>query len=818
MLKGVCSMKKNLFLSLCFPVLLLAGCTSTLQEPEESITTEPTLEKKVVITARIGGPETRVSYFEDRTLDPEGRPYLHQQWNQGDWVYGFYDTGSGRRWLYLQVTEIYEDGGDRIAVMSPYDNGTFPESGYIHLFYCGEGTEGGPDAMDLYQIQQYNEFVFCEFELEYSPFSYSENPESPGNGNVAGLMTADAEVDSSIKDGVLTVSAEATFENQMAIIGIEGIQVDPGAVINRIEISGVRTGAVFSLETIDDVPHFVLNADGFTADQTIAVNLVDYPQADEEGKIIFDEPLFVAVYPREGGDGTEDIVLSARMSGGDEMMFNYYTYKLGPKQILKGKYYYIPTKTFEAPEMEVVQVQSFVTSEDNEEGEWFEDTFNSLEAAIDFANTTATADVYMTLLCDYTAKKPLSLTGAYENQWINLNLNGYTLTLDGCSLSADGPISLFILGSEYENSRIILPGDEPVVSASQGMISIENYVTIIKTGAGSPIQLSGTGVMSISGGRFSWNSGDLISGSSSQDSYIMGGRFSQQLTSSEHVVLGDDADEPWVSCQDGDPFRDEENRDPYCPYVLLPESVYNNLAHTSSGLLKVFSVNEWGHRKAYLTRDNLYKQNEEWAFEAPNWTGADGASNKNLFSYNELYTEFYNNDEGDFTPIRVDGGDYYWMDSSQWRALLTSRLYQDGDNYRSMPCYLKCKVQGANDAQWRNLLVFPDEFEWPIGSGSSWKAWADIENAVNDYEISWENSPVFSVAQAEALRNTGFVFLPAAVPDKDPVTFEVTGYNGGYWSSGERASYVFKDDFVGYEYQGDLNYTYLSLRVMYPCN
>lgn len=793
-------MKATRILLFCIPALLLAGCTSNLMEPEVEVSPEP-IQKKVVITARFGDSATRVSYYEDRSEDSQ-KPILHQQWDLGDWVYGFDDAGHA---LYLQVTDIMEENGERIAVMAPEDC-SFPDDGYIHLFYLGKPDEGGmPEAVWLYELQHNNHVAFYSFEDRYSPFTYSEDPDS--ENNVAGIMTADAAVLSSVSDGVLTLRADLVFENQMAIIGIEGIQVDPGARIDRIEISGVRTDAVFSVEMIGGEPHLVFDAGTFTADQTIAVDLTDYPKAREDGKILFNGPLFIAVYPREGGDGTEDIVLRARVETDDETDFYYYTCNLGPKIIERGKYYYIPTKQFDAPVIPVVRVETYVATEENEVGEWVQQVYSSFNEAMAFVNTEAATDVDMYLLCNHTVQDLDALTGSYNGQYINLYLLGHALTLDGCPLSIGGPVSFTIWGDTDAVGRIIQSSNEPVASVSEGAVFINEGVSIVNQGTASPFQVSGTGAVTIWGGRFSWKADTFINSASTEDSYIMGGRYSKQPVSSGQVVFGSDPeDEPWGSYPDGDPFQNEEEGDPYCPYVLLPASLYNNLAHTSSGVLEVFSINRW--EKVYLAQNNLcVDENNDWAFDAPNWEGnaAFSSVTPNLFEYSNLQ-EYYSIDELLLNPVSCYDWDNIW------------------NRYSSAFSFVKCSVVDNDGKAWHNILVFPDGFTtWPDGIDPV------AETILNNPNQPWEDedapAPAFTITGAQAFLNAGCVFLPASgyvYYDEANQCYVTQSENEGgyYWSPVDQGRYLCFDDGNLYNHQADgaqYGGTFYAVRLAYPC-
>ena len=767
-------MKKNLILTLCLPALLLAGCTSEIQEPEVEVNPEIT-QKNVIITARIGSADTRVSCFEDK--DGEGRPILHQQWNVGDWVFGFDDEGNA---LYLKVFEIVEEDGERIARLENTGVGCpFPESGYIHMFYLGKTNGESPESVDLYDFQSERIIRFYNSPEFSSPFSYSENPEwSEDNNTAAGIMTADAEVSSVVVDGVLTVSADLSFHNQMAIIGIEGLQVDPGVEIDRIELSGIRTKAAYQIVN----NQIELSFDGFDAEDGIDINLADNPSADENGYIRFESPIFVAVFPRDKEADETEVELRARVSGrneGEEPLF--YALTLGKKTIEAGKYYYIQTKTFSGPP--AVRVVF---------GDGEESSFSSLEEACDFiATLDDLANPTLQLLRDCTVNNPAVFTTTSQEQLVNLDLMGHTLTLEnGAYLEASGPIQLFIFSGD-----IIQTSDAPVLLSSADDVCFESggygEVTMFSMASSvSPIQVT-DGAVTISGGYFGWTYGPLISSSSTYPSFIGGGRFSIHPTLTDNVVL-----------QDGMVIAQDDYTD--FPFLCILESVYDNLAHTSDGVIKLFSLNKSGYGKVYLTKNNLYRdQNNNWLFEeGPNWEGQnqDSDTHKNLFTFSEL------SNGSMYVSGDVSVGDdlYSWLNSSDWDALWNrSSGYP---LYEKIASYMKCNVEDSEDALWRNLLVFPDTYDWPSGAG-------EIPDAINNGDMPWSDAPVFTADQANALIDAGFVFLPAAVPAGSE------GYYGGYLSSDSEIHYIFNNEYVdsNREPRGS-NYNRYSLHVYYPCN
>ena len=317
----------------------------------------------------------------------------------------------------------------------------------------------------------------------------------------------------------------------------------------------------------------------------------------------------------------------------------------------------------------------------------------------------------------------------------------------------------------------------------------------------APIQLSGTGEVAIRGGRYAWSAGSLIEYESSAYAEITGGRFSK-----------DPEVDPWsgyVLCWDDDPARVdpyEDEQPPYCPYLCLPESVYQNVAHTEDAdglrILKYVSLS-YG-RKAYLALNNLYMDQEGYyGFENPNWIGNPvlSADHVNYFPQNLSDSFMIGND--------LFSGLYgsYWSD-----------LWDNED--RCSLRFMKCRVQGAGEAYWNNIVIFPDVFEWPSGISVA-------DNQLNNKALPWVPAdpdaiaaPVFTISQAEDLQNAGCVFLPAAgrkatVDGEDCILENDKGF---YWPASNNGLYLYFDETtLKIQSRDGIYYDSLPVRLYYPC-
>lgn len=782
-------MKKTLFRALLIPVFLLAGCTDVLETPAEESTPEEQLPRKYVITATMPDEGTRVSYHEGENH------VLHQKWQVGDHFFGFCGEDQ-ETWFELRISSV-QDG---VATLATLDD-RFPSSGTIHVFYVGRGYEESYNEQyylnnlpcDVYSLQFLNAIRYFQADSSWSSFTY--DPESPDDMNVPGIMTADENVSSFMEEGVLTVTTNLQFKNQTAIIGIGGFtDLLPGQSIDRIELVGVRTMA--SWELVDG--KIAVNYDNMEEIEDIwgednmeyAVNL--YMDADEDGNLLFnDVPLYIAVLP-----GTEELFLRARLPY-DESMGEplYYTYDLGSKTIEAGKYYYISPKKMNAPEIPVVTV-------------WYEGeddglSFTSLQDGFTDIITNATESPYVSIQLrgDCTADAPLFLGGNVVEQEVTFILDDHTLTLNENHFMVDAgeDLTLSLLGGSVKQDS-----DSPILTVSGGKVIFDaDSYTLLHSESSSAalITATGTGTVDVVKGYFEWGDSPFASG----DVALKGGFYSKNPG----------------TCAPG--FTAEQIDNPDFPYFCLPASAYGNLAQTSDGVLKTFSIYVYGSYTPFLLpRNNVYRDGDDvWHFEGPNWTAEgqvpNSASHQNLFSYNEIKDALTVEEDdgwGPYSyigPLSVSGVPYEWMNSSQWSALLNVNADQQKN------CYIKCTVQDET-AAWRNLLLFPDTYVWPSTAGSAPEA-----GIINKHNLTWADAPTFTVSQAEALLGAGFVFLPASYPvtridydENEEEIYVFDHYDGYYWSSSSGASFIFTDNTVQYQTQGNVYNEGYSLRVVYP--
>ena len=795
-------MKKALLYVLLVPVILLAGCAKVQDTPiQENVPEEQSeqLPCNYVITATMPGDGTRVSYHEQETSG--NMRVLHQKWQVGDHLYGCTDDMSN--WFDLRVTAV-EEGK---AILTPVNS--FPTSGTVHVFYLGRGEDDYPYhwnlPCDLEALQSYNLVRIWPAGAYSSYFEY--NPAYPDLLNLPAVMTADADVSSFLDDNnVLNISTKLSFKNQTAIIGLGGITgLDPNEHIERIELTGIRTLASWGLVNGENGKEIRLSYEGldeqtYTFDGRVyTVNLCDDLCTDEEGNLLFgDFPLLMAVFPGDSQD-TENIVLRARVSYDEAYGESvYYECNLNKQAniILANKYYYITPKAMEAPDNPVVRVYYDEACE-----EYF-----SLKEAFDDISTEASESSYVSveLLSDCTADGPLTLGGDGVMQEVSVCLDEYSLTLNENYITVTGgQINLSFYGG-----TVVQPTGNPFLSVTGGEVWLDAGsvdCSSEETPLDAPVTVSGTGSVHVMSGYFDWTSGPIVSSTSSVQSRIEGGNFAIEPTLEGNVAAPDG-------------YAPALSDDPDFPYVFFPEAAFEYVAHTADGVLKTFSVDPDGDSKAYIARNNVYLDGDGvWHFEGPNWTSAgqipNSAGHTNLFAYNDIKDALTVTDDGYsyIGPLSVSGAAYKWMNTNEWSALLN---HYDA-NYQVKNCYLKCKVSDGN-TEWRNLLLFPDSYEWPT------TVTAPSSDYVNKYDLPWGNAPVFTATQANALLDAGFVFLPAAYPVEvykpEDEVYVIDHYDGYYWSSSNCCAYVFTDDKVGYLYEGNVYNQGYSLRVAIPAN
>ena len=789
-------MKKTLLYVLLVPVILLAGCakvqeTPAQEKPEEQSEQVPC---NYVITATMPGDGTRVSYHEQETSG--NNRVLHQKWQVGDHLYGCTDDMSN--WFDLRVTAV-EDGK---AILTPVNS--FPTSGTVHVFYLGRGEDDYPYhwnlPCDLEALQSYNLVRIWPAGAYSSYFEY--NPAYPDLLNLPAVMIADADVSSFLDDNnVLNISTKLSFKNQTAIIGLGGITgLDPNEHIDRIELTGIRTLASWGLVNGENGKEIRLSYEGldeqtYTSDERVyTVNLCDDLCADEEGNLLFgDFPLLMAVFPGDSQD-TENIVLRARVfydeANGESV---YYECNLNKQAniILANKYYYITPKAMEAPDNPVVRVYY-----DLDGDEVYEEYF-SLKEAFDDISTEASESSYVSveLLSDCTADGPLTLGGDGVVQEVSVCLDEYSLTLNENYITVTGgQINLSFYGG-----TVVQSSGNPFLSVTGGEVWLDAGsvdCSSEETPLDAPVSVSGTGSVHVVSGYFAWTSGPFAYSTSTVASYVEGGHFAISPTLEGNVT----APTGYAPAKMDNPEA----------YIFFPTNALEYMARTSDGVLKTFTVDDWGYVKVFMTRNNVYRDSEGWHFEGPNWTQDGQIPNSeihtNLFAYNYLKSELVSD------QLVVSGASYKWMNSSEWGGL----LYHYANNQLA-DCFLKCKVTEGN-SEWRNLLLFPDSYEWPTSAVA-----APNSEYINNQNLAWSDAPTFTAADAEALLGAGFVFLPAAYPvtvieyDEDMnEQYVFDHYDGYYWSSSERISYIFTDTKVGYFHQGDIYHTGYSLRLAIP--
>ena len=687
-------------------LLLVCGTACQQKEilPEETTLPEP--EQQVVITASFANPTTRISYTEDAETHK-----LHQEWEVGDMLFGFDDNYTP---LTLQVTAVDSQTG--VATLEPVDC-SLPASGSIHMLYAGD-RDG--------RYVGFEDGLPCTINLCYQAAATGTT--------VPAVLTADAAVSDS---GVHLV-----FENQTAILGIKGFHGFPAnEVVESFFVEGVNNFAFFMLV---DGKLTLMPGENPSLSNAVYVYQENDWVTDENGAV--DETFYVAVLPNEQ---ESEIQLRAYDSQGTE-----YIKHLGSKTIAAGKYYYMNNK-------ELAAAATYIYFSSGEQA-----ITSSIEEAFELASAAA-EDCVIYLGANCSASSDLSITPPATRAsdvrsdtnpefWVMLDLDGYTLNMNGHSICVDAAGVTLSITNTYDTGILLQEAAVPVLKVSDGSLIVEhenewdpynntfNYNAIIKCTSNatgySPIVVTG-GLLSLKGGYYYFRTTSrLINSTDASYAYVAKDCYFNKnpgfIASSctldyDHIIgkakpvtLGDIT---------------------YNYRYVDKHAAYDN----NDERFKHFTINSRGD-VAYLSKSNLNSQGQ---FMASGWDYTPDASC--LLNHDQYM-------------MWAENG-YPSLSKDEWYYLLFTRAastINGTENARFMKCTFQDK---------RGLLIFPDVFTWPSGAGAETNATA-INNATANYEV------VLYRSYANTLLARGCVFLQA---DGYLAGGNLTKANvaGNYWTS-----------------------------------
>lgn len=647
---------------------LLLTCGTACQQkeilPEEPLLPEP--EKTVVITASFANPTTRISYTED-----EETHKLHQEWEEGDMLFGFDDNYTP---LTLQVIDVDSQTG--VATLEPVDC-SLPASGSIHMLYTGDrdgrniGFENGlPYTVNL-----------C-----YQAVATSTT--------VPAVLTADA--------AVSNAEVHLIFENQTAILGIKGFHGLPAnEVVESFFVDGVNNYAFFVLV---DGKLTLIPGENPLLSEAVYVYREDDWVTDENGAV--DETFYVAVLPNEQDS---EIQLRAYDSQDTE-----YINSLGSKTIAAGKYYYMKNK-------ELAATATYIYFSSGAQA-----MTSSIEEAFELA-CAAAEDCEIYLGADCTASADLSITDpetrasgdrsdASPEFWITLDLGGYTLNMNGHSICMNAAGASLDITNTYNIGVLLQEAAVPVLQVFDGKVTIPhnpekddyyntyNYNPIIRCTSNetgySPFVVTG-GELNLEGGYYYFRTtSQLIRSTDASYAYVSKNcRFSRNpgFTASSCTLDYDHIIGKAKPVElDGTTFNYR--------YVDRHAAYDNN-----DERFKHFTINSDGD-VVYLSRFNLSNTNGQYLEK-----GWDYTPDATCFLNREQYMTW----AGNGTPS---------LSQEEWYYLLFTRAASTVNGTENAR-FMKCTFQ-----EKRGLLIFPDVFTWPSGAGQESNATA-INSIDANYDV-----------------------------------------------------------------------------------
>jgi len=175
------------------------------------------------------------------------------------------------------------------------------------------------------------------------------------------------------------------------------------------------------------------------------------------------------------------------------------------------------------------------------------------------------------------------------------------------------------------------------------------------------------------------------------------------------------------------------------------------LSYDQTGALSgLFTVNSNG-KKVMFSKSNLFqnRNTSQYRFADEQYNKGltiDGHEHRSVFLYTVAHSTSYN--------IANGAGTWYCLSEAEWLYLTWGNEHRDV-TYR----YLFAKVTRYNSSARGGLIIFPDQFVWPLDESK-----LPAANLFNDQPSmrgtgDW-NSITFSYNDWKTLENAGCVFLP----------------------------------------------------------
>ena len=175
------------------------------------------------------------------------------------------------------------------------------------------------------------------------------------------------------------------------------------------------------------------------------------------------------------------------------------------------------------------------------------------------------------------------------------------------------------------------------------------------------------------------------------------------------------------------------------------------LSNDQTGALSgLFTVNSNG-KKVMFSKSNLFqnRNTSQYRFADEQYnnglTTSDGHQHRSVFLYTVACSTSYNIANG-------AGSSWYCLSEDEWKYLTWGNEHRDV-TYR----YLFAKVTRYNSSARGGLIIFPDQFVWPLDES---KLPADKINKLPTRSTGDWNGITFSYNDWKTLENAGFVFLP----------------------------------------------------------